>query len=148
MPEPLSFLECLEIKTACEQLIYTYMTLLDKGDMDAVAMCFVEEGALARPMTPEQLIQGREAIRTSLHTRPKTLLTRHLASNVAIEVEGRDAARGTSYLTMVACTPAADAKAPYESPGPIYFGEFRDRFVRRSDQWKFLERRGSIQMKY
>jgi ketosteroid isomerase-like protein len=148
MPEPLNFFECLEIKTACEHLIYAYMQLLDKGDMDAVADCFVEEGALARPMTPDQLIKGREAIRASLNARPKTLVTRHLATNLMIEVEGRDAARGISSLTMVACTPAGDAQPPYESRGPIYFGEFRDRFVRRHNEWKFLERRGSIQMKY
>jgi len=30
----------------------------------------------------------------------------------------------------------------------MYFGEMRDRFVREQGVWKFLERRGSIQMKF
>ena len=148
MSNALTAAERLEIERACERLVHAYGRALDLGDMDAAADCFAEHGSMARPMTPDQLVQGREAIRAALQTRPKTLLTRHLASNVMIDVESRDAASGLSYLTMIACTPGADAKPPFEAPGPLYFGEFRDRFVRVGGGWKFLERRGSIQMKY
>jgi len=148
MSNALTAAERLEIERACERLVYAYGRALDLGDMDAAADCFAEHGSMARPMTPDQLVQGREAIRAALQTRPKTLLTRHLASNVMIDVESRDAASGLSYLTMIACTPGAEAKPPFEAPGPLYFGEFRDRFVRVGGGWKFLERRGSIQMKY
>ena len=58
------------------------------------------------------------------------------------------AARGISYLTMIATTPPQGAEPPFVSQGPIYFGQFVDRFVRENDEWKFLERRGSIQMKF
>jgi hypothetical protein len=103
---------------------------------------------MARPMMPDQVIQGRETIRASLLTRPKTLLTKHLATNVMIDVESRDAASGLSYLTMISTTPPVDAKPPFVSAGPVWFGEFKDRFVREKGVWKFLERRGSIQMRY
>jgi hypothetical protein len=42
---------------------------------------------------------------------------------------------------------AAD-KPPLLSNGPIFFGEFKDRFVREHGVWKFQERLGSIQMKF
>jgi hypothetical protein len=103
---------------------------------------------MARPMMPDAVIQGRETIRASLLTRPKTLLTKHLATNVMIDVESRDSASGLSYLTMISTTPPADGKPPYVSQGPLYFGEFKDKFVRENGEWKFLERRGSIQMKF
>lgn len=148
MSDSLSFVERLEIERACEKLLYTYMRAIDQGDMDAVADCFVEQGSLARPLAPDQIVQGREAIRAAMKSRPKTLLTRHLVTNVSIEVESRDAARGISYLVMIASAPSEQDKPPFEAPGPLYFGEFRDRFVLRSGQWKFLERRGSVQMKY
>lgn len=141
-------MERIEIERACERLIYTYARALDLGDMDAAADCFAEAGAMARPMTPHQIVRGREAIRASLVTRPKTLHTRHLATNVKIEVENRQTASGFSYLTMIACTPTIGAEPPFEAPGPLYFGEFRDRFVCVAGDWKFLERLGSIQMKY
>jgi len=141
-------IERIEIERACERLVYVYGQALDVGDMDAAANCFAESGTMARPMTPHQIVQGREAIRASLATRPKHLLTRHLATNVMIDVEARDSAKGVSYLTMIACSPGVDAEPPFEAPGPLYFGQFRDRFVRVEGEWKFLERRGSIQMKY
>jgi hypothetical protein len=148
MAETLSTIERIEIERACECLVYEYSRVLDLGDVSAAADLFAENGSMARPMAPDQVIQGRETIRASLLTRPKTLLTKHLASNVMIEVESRDAARGLSYLTMIATTPEGDAKPPFVSKGPIYFGEFKERFVRERGVWKFLERRGSIQMKF
>jgi hypothetical protein len=49
---------------------------------------------------------------------------------------------------MISTTPGGDANPPHLSQGPIWFGEFRDRYVRENGAWKFLERRGSIQMKF
>jgi hypothetical protein len=148
MAEVLSAAERIEIERACERIVYAYSRALDLGDLSAAADFFAENGSMARPMAPEQVVQGREAIRASLLTRPKTLLTKHLATNVMIDVETRDTARGISYLTMIATTPPGETGPPFLSQGPIYFGEFRDRFVREQGAWKFLERRGSIQMKF
>ena len=148
MADTLSAAERLEIERACERLVYVYSRALDLGDMSAAADCFAENGSMARPMMPDQVVQGRETIRASLLTRPKTLLTKHLATNVMIDVESRDSASGISYLTMISTTPPADGKPPYVSQGPLWFGEFKDRYVRENGVWKFLERRGSIQMKF
>jgi hypothetical protein len=148
MPESPSAAERIEIERACERLIHVYSRALDLGDMSAAADCFAENGSMARPMMPDAVIQGRETIRASLLTRPKTLLTKHLATNVMVDVESRDTASGLSYLTMISTTPPADGKPPYVSQGPVYFGEFKDKFVRENGEWKFLERRGSIQMKF
>lgn len=147
MAEVLSAAELIEIEHACEQLVYAYARALDLGDLSGAADCFAENGSMSRPMAPDQVIQGRETIRASLLTRPRELRTKHLATNITIEVESRDTARGLSYLTMVAATPTKDAKPPFVSAGPVFFGEFQDRFVREHGAWKFLERRGSIQIK-
>jgi len=148
MAETLSAAERIEIERACERIVYEYSRALDLGDLSAAADFFAENGSMARPMMPDQVIQGRETIRASLLTRPKTLLTKHLATNVMIDVESRNCASGISYLTMISTTPPADGKPPFISAGPVYFGEFKDRFVRENGVWKFLERRGSIQMKF
>ena len=140
--------ERIEIERACERIVYAYARALDLGDMSAAADYFAASGSFSRPMAHEQVIHGREAIRAALLTRPKTLLTKHLATNVIIDVVSRDEARGLSYLTMISTTPPGDSVAPYVSAGPVYFGEIKDRFVREAGDWKFLERRGSIQMKF
>jgi hypothetical protein len=147
MTQVLSSAERIEIERACERIVHAYSRALDLGDMSAAADFFAANGSMARPMAPTQVIQGRESIRAALLTRPKTLLTKHLATNVMIDVVSRDEAHGLSYLTMISTTPG-DAVAPFISAGPVYFGEFKDRFVREGGEWKFLERRGSIQMKF
>jgi hypothetical protein len=148
MTESPSAAERIEIERACERLVYVYSRALDLGDMSAAADCFAENGSMARPMAPDVVVQGRQSIRAALLTRPKTLLTKHLATNVMIDVESRNSASGLSYLTMISTTPPADAKPPFVSQGPVYFGEFKDRYVRENGVWKFLERRGSIQLKF
>ncbi len=148
MIAPVTAAERIEIERACERIVYAYSRALDLGDMSAAADFFAENGSMARPMAPDAVIQGREVIRAALLTRPRTLLTKHLATNVMIDVVGREEARGLSCLTMVSTTPPADAAAPFISAGPIYFGEFKDRFVLEAGEWKILERRGSIQMKF
>jgi hypothetical protein len=148
MTAKLSAVERIEIERACERLVLVYSRALDLGDLDAAADCFAENGSFARPMAPDQVITGREAIRASLHTRPKTLLTRHLSTNIVIDVHDRESASGLSYLTMISTTPPEDAKPPFVSAGPLWFGEMRERFVLEAGQWKFLERRGVIAMKF
>jgi len=148
MSQPLTPIERIEIERACERLILVYSRALDLGDMNAAADCFAENGSFARPMAPDVVIQGREAIRAGLLTRPKSLLTKHLATNILIDVQSRDAATGLSYLTMVSVMLGEDAKPPHVSPGPLWFGECVDSFVLEKGVWKLLDRRGSIQMKY
>lgn len=148
MSEFMSAAERVEIEHACEQLVYAYSRALDLADLSGAADFFAENGSMARPMTPDQVVHGRETIRASLLTRPKNLLTKHLATNVMVRVESRDTATGISCLTMIATTPAAEDKPPFLSKGPIYFGEFKDRFVREHGVWKFQERLGSIQVKF
>src|ERR1700734_4198103 len=129
MSQTLSAAERIEIERACERVVYAYSRALDLGDMSAAADFFAENGSFARPMAPDKVIQGREAIRAALLTRPKTLLTKHLATNVMIAAVSRAGAAGFSYRTMISTTPPADAAAPYVSAGPVYFGEIKDRFV-------------------
>jgi hypothetical protein len=148
MSEIISAAERAEIEHACEQLVYAYSRALDLGDLSGAAEFFAENGTMARPMTPDQVVHGRETIRASLLTRPNKLLTKHLATNVMVRVESRETATGISCLTMIATMPGAEDKPPFLSKGPIYFGEFKDRFVREHGVWKFQERLGSIQMKF
>jgi SnoaL-like domain len=148
MSKVVSHAEMADIERTCERLVYAYSRALDLGDLSGAADFFAENGSLARPMTPDQIIHGREAIRASLLTRPANLRTKHLVTNTMIQVESHDTAAGISYLTMIATVPGAEDKPPLLSTGPVYFGEFKDRFVRENGVWRFQERLGSIQMKF
>ena len=72
MSDSLTAAERIEIERACERLVYAYSRALDLGDMSGAADFFAENGSMARPMAPDAVIQGRETIRASLITRPRT----------------------------------------------------------------------------
>lgn len=148
MSDTMSAAERMQIERACERLVYEYSRVLDVGNLSAAADLFATNGSMSRPMSPQQIIEGRETIRASLLTRPKGLLTKHLATNVMIDVDSREQAHGLSYLTMIATTPPSGAQPPFASAGPIFFGQFQDQFVREDGVWRFLQRRGSIQMTF
>ena len=74
---------------------------------------------------------GRAAILAAFKARPPRV-TRQVGSNVVIDVESADEARGESAMLLF--TGAAE---------PLV-GSFHDKFVRTVDGWRFAERRGSL----
>lgn len=61
--------------------------------------------------------------------------TRHVCSNVVIDVEGPATARGTSAMLLF-----------NGGPAPLV-DSFHDRFALTADGWRFAERRGSLTFK-
>jgi hypothetical protein len=73
MSQTLSAAERIEIERACARIVYAYSRALDLGNMSAAADFFAEHGSFARPMAPDKVIQGREAIRSACIRRPRLL---------------------------------------------------------------------------
>ena len=66
--------------------------------------------------------------------------TRHLVTNVVIEVDYQAGTAGArSYFTALQALPGLALQ-------PIASGRYRDRFGRRDGQWRFLERRVSVDL--
>jgi len=59
-------------------------------------------------------------------------LIRHHVSNVRIDVDGPDAARGASYFFV------------FTDRGPDHWGRYRDEYVRRDGRWLFRYRRARL----
>lgn len=115
----------------CARLIALYANLNDAARWDEVAALYAEDGVMVRPTAPDAPVTGRAAILAAFQARPPRV-TRHVCSNVVIEVESADSARGESAMLLFTGGPA-----------PLV-GSFHDRFVRTADGWRFAERRGSL----
>lgn len=120
------------IEWDCAQLVARYANLNDAANWAAVASLFTEDGRLARPTTPDQFLEGRDAILEAFLARPPRV-TRHVCSNVVIDVDGPTSAHGESAMVLWT---AADK--------PPIVGSFHDRFTLTDDGWRFAERRGSL----
>lgn len=115
----------------CARLIALYANLNDAARWDEVAALYAGDGVMVRPTAPDAPVSGRAAILSAFQARPPRV-TRHVCSNVVIEVESADSARGESAMLLFTGGPA-----------PLV-GSFHDRFVRTAEGWRFAERRGSL----
>ena len=123
--------ERMAIEHACARLIATYANLNDEGRWDDLAALYAEDGAMARPSSPDDLIRGREAILASFKARPARQ-SRHLCTNVVIDVASPLEASGLSAVAL------------FMADTPPKLGWFHDRFVKCGEDWLFAERRGSL----
>lgn len=115
----------------CARLIALYANLNDEARWDEVAALYAEDGVMFRPTAPDAPVAGREAILAAFKSRPPRT-TRHVCSNVVVDVESETTARGTSAMLL------------FTGEGAPLVGSFHDRFVLTGDVWRFAERRGSL----
>lgn len=115
----------------CARLVARYANLNDAGDFDAVARLYASHGRMTRPSAPEDWIEGRDAILAAFKARPSRT-TRHLCTNVEIEIIDDTKARGVCAIAL------------FLSNEDVRVGTYHDLFERTSDGWRFAERRGSM----
>jgi hypothetical protein len=118
----------------CARLVALYANLNDDARWDEIAALYIEKGVMVRPTAPDQPVVGRDAILAAFQSRPPRT-TRHVCSNVVIDVEGPATARGTSAMLL------------FTGDGPPLVGSFHDRFALTLDGWRFSERRGALVFK-
>jgi hypothetical protein len=89
---------------------------------------------MTRPTAPSTPIVGRDAILAAFEARAARI-TRHVCSNVVIDVESPTQARGHSAMLL------------FSGDGRPTVGSFDDPFILTADGWRFAERRGSLTFK-
>lgn len=127
-----------DIRDECEALSIAYARAVDFRDYDAFVALFAEDGVLEID-TP---LVGRRAIRESIIRRPDELKSRHVLTNIFIDVQDENAARGVSYLTLYRHVGPESLRAePIEFDGPAAVGHYEDQFVRTAEGFRFKRRR-------
>jgi 3-phenylpropionate/cinnamic acid dioxygenase small subunit len=119
-----------------ENLLYLYAERLDAGDLDGVADLF-RHGRIRAPAAPDgAAVEGRDAVRrlyagaTRLYANG-TPLTRHVTSNVIVEVD-EDA--GTAATRSVYTVFQRTERLALQ---PIISGRYHDTFQRIDGRWWF-----------
>lgn len=119
------------IEADCTRLIALYANRNDAADWEGVVALYAEDGLMARPTAPDAPIVGRAAILAAFQARPPRK-TRHVCSNVVIDVLSATEATGESAMVL------------FQPEGAPLAGSFHDRFVLTGEGWRFAERRGSL----
>lgn len=125
------------IERACARIVHAYARHADFGEAGEAAALFAESGRLE--MSNGQVFDGREAVRARLEQQPQSQVSRHVISNVLIDVVDANRASGSCYLTLYRGTRVADGALPLDAP--FLVGHYEDRFVLTPDGWKFALRK-------
>ena len=133
------------IEHQCQQLVLRSIQLFDQQNWKTYAELFTEDGLLIQASQPDKSLLGRGAIVEALSQRSPDRLTRHICTNIVIDVEDDKRAAGLCYLLLY----AADKSQPEDWTGrqvnsPRRVGEYRDQFVRTDLGWRIAERRGTL----
>jgi hypothetical protein len=131
------------VEWECTRLINLYANLNDHGRWHEVAALYAPDGLMTRPTAPDQPIVGRDALLASFLARPPRA-SRHVCANIVVEVESDTEASAYSVILLFTGKTAEDGGPPTRDPGAGLVGEYRDRFVRTDEGWRFAERRGSL----
>ena len=116
----------------CASLMIRYTHLVDEGQASLVADLFVPDGVWE---SPDARLDGQEAIRTAfLRREQSSRSSRHICTNIAIDVHADDEATGLCYLTLFRTDGAPRGTTP------DLVGVYRDRFVRTEQGWRFVSR--------
>lgn len=125
----------LAAERACTALVHEWARALDFGDQDHFLELFEADGRLVYGAAHE----GLDALARFVGARPRDRVTRHLITNVFVDVLAPDRARGICYLTLFAGLRETPRAVP-PAPAPAAVGHFEDRFQQRDGCWRFASR--------
>jgi 3-phenylpropionate/cinnamic acid dioxygenase small subunit len=119
---------------AITALVMTYAERLDAGDLDGVAALFTN--ATWRSPARTEPLRGAEQVRRAYDG---VLLydgipaTRHVITNLVVEIDPPDRARARSYFTVFQARPDFPLQA-------VICGRYHDAFERVDGAWRFADR--------
>lgn len=133
-------LERLAAAHACERLVVRFHRLTNANEHLAVADLFTDDAVWHQPVMGE--LHGLTAIRAYLGGKLAGALTRHVITNIAIDVTDADSATGIAYFTHYHAEVGGPVPAP--STNPMSVGRYDDSFVRTAQGWRFAARRAEV----
>lgn len=138
----------LQIEQACARLVFDAAYFADTQEYRRLAELFTEDGVVYRPTAPDQPLVGRDAIFESYSARPAHRVTRHLCTNLRVDIESEARARVRCYAQVFGAD-RREGKGDYLGPpmeNPILVGEFDDLCEFSEGRWRIAERRACFVM--
>ena len=127
----------LPAATAVSNLLARYAELIDNGDFVGVGQLFAHATVTVDvgggKWTGADEVQSMYDTTTRKHA-DGTPRSKHVLTNLIIELDSPDAARCRSYFTVFMCTQTLPLQ-------PIVAGRYRDEFERVDGVWRYARRK-------
>jgi hypothetical protein len=120
------------IRSKIENLIYEFFYCLDERRYRELSDMFAADGVWHRQ---GKELRGPDAVMDAMKQRPPGFTTRHLITNVMVDVDGPDAASARFYMTVFVHEGAEPPKAAVPMAVPMHVSSFEQKFVNRGGRW-------------
>lgn len=130
----LSEIEKAAIAHECAQVLYKYSYAQDMRDADGITETFADNGVW---QSGQSSATGREAIAAKAKAYMMSegyFTSRHVISNVIIDVKDRDHASGTAYISDYFYDPKKLSEAKFIAP--VLIGIYSNEYVRTAKGWR------------
>lgn len=124
-----------ECERQCVRLCHDFVWLVDACQYDGFVALFAVDGAFERA---GQISRGHEAIRQFLAARPAGRVTRHVCTNIRIDMITPDAAKGTCTALMFQAPAGQQTPLPVSTPVVV---DYDDLYQLTDSGWKFKHRK-------
>jgi hypothetical protein len=129
--------EAQHIELACRRLSILYAHMVDFKTYELVNDIFSEDAFLDAGGP----LDGRDRIRRGMERRNPKLRSRHVLTNIFVDVLDATHALGTSYLSLYRHIGDESLEdKPIEFVGPAAVGEYEDEFVQTAEGWRIARR--------
>ncbi len=124
----------------CQRLAVDFARHVDHGDVESVVSLFTDDAVFERR---GETLRGKHEIREAQLRRSKSVVTRHLCTNIAVDMSGDDRATGVVSFILFRHDHAA-ARTDAGKPAPLgvaeTVGEYHDEYRRTGDGWRIARR--------
>ncbi len=128
------------IDAACRRIVVATARCNDAKQWDELGDLYTVDATLQRPNG--QVLTGRAEIVDSYRSGPPERRTRHVCSNIDIEVLDAGSAVGVTSVLVYSWHDGDGDGLPLAT-GPV-IGDFRDRFTLTADGWSIAARTASL----
>ena len=122
-----------------QNLLHRYAHLMDQADFDGVGQLFAHADVYM-PGDAGDFFKDAAGLANlwrkwnRVYPDTGTLRTRHITTNLILEADGPNRARGQCYVLVVQATPTFALQ-------PVIAGTYQDKFEKVGGNWRFAERR-------
>jgi hypothetical protein len=141
----MKLVEVQSAELACSKLCNQFAVFNDAGRHEELVALFVDDGRYARPTDPDNFVSGKAAILAAFKSRPQDKITRHLITNIVVDITAAKTAQGICYVTLFSGSTNNPAeKFGFKANSSVLIGEYHDEFVLTESGWRFSRRGGRL----
>jgi 3-phenylpropionate/cinnamic acid dioxygenase small subunit len=126
-----------KIKMRCAEISVAFANYVDAFNYDKLVTLFTKDGVLDRRGV--DMVEGVDAIKKTMNARDPMVRTRHVCTNILVDVQSKSRASGVTYFTLFRGR-QSDSEQTLPLDGPAFVGEYHDEFHFTPQGWKIARR--------